>query len=81
MGVIRDSALVVAVAANGNPVIATIVNMLFFLAFTSLEAQVEELIWGARFHHWMDPVFALAFIAYAAYTVYACALFNSGERV
>ena len=80
MNVIRNSARVVAGAANGNPVITTIVSMLFFFAFTCLEAQIEELIWGARFHHWMDPVFASVFIAYAAYSVYACALFNSGER-
>ena len=74
---IYNSARTLARASNGNPVISTATVMLFFLMFNSLEAGIEELIFGERFHHWLDPVFQLLFMAYAAFSVFACAIHNS----
>ena len=79
--VIDKSAMTLSRSANGNPVITTVVVALFFLGFNMIEAQIETLIWGERFEHWLDPIFGAAFIAYAAYAVYACAVFNSTQRV
>jgi len=77
MNLIHESAMTVASAAQGNPVIATIVVIMFVLGIQMLEATVEQLIWGKRFEHWLDVVIISGSIAYAAYVVYACALFNS----
>ena len=65
-----------AQACDGNPVGTTVIVMLFFVMFSVLEATVEKLIFGERFEHLLDPLFQLAFIAYSAYAVCWCAVFN-----
>lgn len=75
--VIERSALTLAGASGGSPVTATVVVLLFYLFFNLLEATLEKLIFGDRVEHWLDPIFIAAFIAYAAYAVYACALHNA----
>ncbi|QJD58171.1 hypothetical protein HG264_04190 [Pseudomonas sp. gcc21] len=79
MDLIHKSAMTIASATQGNPVIATFVVIMFVLGIQMLEVTVEQLIWGERFEHWLDVVIIAASIAYAAYVVYACALFNSGR--
>ena len=69
-----------AQACDGSPVSSTVVVMLFFVMFNLVEANVEKLIFGERFEHLLDPVFALVFMGYAAYSVYYCAIFNSTKR-
>lgn len=70
-----------AQACEGNPVMSTILVMLFYLMFGMVEATVETLIWGNRFVHFMDdPVFSLMFMAYAAYAVWWCAVLNSSKK-
>lgn len=58
--------------------VTTVVVMMFYVAFNVVLASVERLFFGERFEHFLDPVFSLSFIAYAAYCVYGCAKFNSG---
>lgn len=77
MNAIHESAMTIARAAQGNPVLATFVVIMFALGIQVLEATVEQLVWGERFEHWLDVVVISGSIAYAAYVVYACALFNS----
>lgn len=74
---IYHSAMNLARAAKGNPVISTATVMLFYVMFNFMEAMIETLIFGERFEHWLDPLFQLAFMAYAAFSVYACAIHNS----
>lgn len=69
-----------AKASNGNPVISTATVMLFYVMFNLLEVSLETLIFGERFHHWLDPLFQLAFIAYSAYAVWWCAVFNGTKE-
>lgn len=69
-----------AQACDGSPVTSTVVVMLFFIMFNFFEAGVEVALFGKRFEHALDAVFALAFIAYAAYAVYWCAVFNSTKN-
>ena len=66
-----------AKASNGNPVISTVTIMLFYVFFSLLEGMIETLIFGERFEHWLDPFFIMAFIAYSAYAVWMCAVYNS----
>lgn len=80
MNAIQNSALTLAKAANGNPIITTVTVFLFYLFFNLLEAMVEKLMFGERFEHWLDPLFIGAFIFYSAYAVYACALYNSATE-
>ncbi|GGA80534.1 hypothetical protein GCM10011369_23080 [Neiella marina] len=77
MELLQKSVLMIAKAASGNPAIAVILVGLFYLAFNHGLALVETLIWGERFEHWLDPLFCLAFIVYAGYSVYGCALYNT----
>lgn len=79
MNIIHESAMTIARSAGGNPVTATLVVILFALGIQVIEATIERLIWGERFEHWLDVVILVATIAYAAYVIYACALFNSGR--
>lgn len=80
MNQLEKFTLALARASNGNPVISTATVMLFFVMFNMLEAGVEKLIFGERFEHWLDPVFMLAFIAYSAYAVWWCAVFNGSKE-
>lgn len=79
MNPIRKSAYIAAHACKGNPILTTLLVGLFYLAFNSLEAMVEELIFGDRFLHFLDPIFSLIAIAYAAYCVWQCAVYNSEQ--
>jgi hypothetical protein len=72
--------MVLARASDGNPILTTATVILFMLLFNVLEANVEKLIFGERFEHWLDPIFISAAIAYSAYAVYACAVFNSNKK-
>ncbi len=71
--------LALARAANGNPIITTITVMLFYVMFNVLEAGIETLLFGDLLHHWLDPIYQLGFIAYAAYAVYGCAVYNHNK--
>ena len=66
-------------ASNGNPVLSTATIMLFYVMFNLVEASIEMLIFGERFVHYLDPIFALIFMGYAAYTVCICAAINSRD--
>lgn len=69
----QKAALVVAAASGHNPAIGTLTVWLFYAAFCFVEAAIETLIFGEHFLHWLDPVFALLFMAFAGGVVWACA--------
>jgi hypothetical protein len=79
MNKIQQATYRLAQACDGSPVAATVVVMLFFVMFNFVEAGVEIALFGKRFEHALDGAFALVFMAYAAYAVYWCAVFN-GEK-
>ncbi len=81
MGRLRLATLSLAKASNGNPVISTATIMLFFVMFNLLEGQIERLIFGERFEHWLDPVFMCGFIAYSAYAVWMCDAYNIAREI
>ena len=76
MNRIKRSALLVAKSSKGNPVLATVTIILFYVMFNTLESVIEILLFGKRFEHWFDVLFGIIFIAYAAYCVYWCAIYN-----
>ena len=78
MNPIKKSATILAAAAEGNPIISTVVVTLFTLAINSLFISIETLMTGGRFDHVGDIALLVASIMYAAYTVYHCAVYNSG---
>lgn len=80
MNWLRKSAHTLVAACKGDPVFTTITTGLFWLAFNCFEGMIEKLIFGERFEHWLDPVFALVFIAWSAYAVYWCAVYNSASK-
>lgn len=80
MKITKRMAQRIAVASDGNPVIAAGTVFMFWLAFNLIEETVEKLIFGERFEHWLDPVFGVAFMAYAAWTVWICAEVQVGKR-
>ena len=81
MNIPQKSTLRFAQACDGNPVLSTATVILFFVLFNFFEAAVEEIIFGSSFHHILDPFIAAAFIAYAGYAVYWCAVFNTHKGV
>lgn len=80
MNKLQIATMALAKASGGNPVISTVTVMLFFVMFNLVLASIEKLIFGERFEHWLDPIFGTAFIAYSAYAVYYCAIFNSEKK-
>lgn len=80
MNILERTTYALARASKGNPVISTATVMLFFLMFTLLEALIEKLAFGERFEHWLDPIFVVAFIAYSAYAVLWCGIYNSHKE-
>lgn len=66
-------ATVVAASSNFNPLLSCLVVILFYIAFSVVEGFVEELVFGKSFVHWLDPFFASAFTAFAAFVVWICA--------
>lgn len=80
MNKIQHATFRLAQACDGSPVSSTLVVMLFFVMFNFVEAGVEIALFGNRFEHALDAVFALAFMAYSAYAVYWCAVFNSTKN-
>lgn len=78
MNPIKKSARVLAVASEGNPIISTVVVTMFTLAINALFGTIETLMTGSRFDHVGDIALLVASITYAAYTVYQCAVYNSG---
>lgn len=80
MNILQKSAAILAQACKGSPITSTIVVILFFFAFNFLEAAIEKIYIGKPFAHVLDPIFVACFIAYAAYAVYYCAVYNSSIR-
>ena len=69
---ILESAEILTQAVNGDPIFAVMLIALFYVAFNHLEETIEKLIYGERFTHFLDPIFIVAFTAYAGYCVYLC---------
>lgn len=80
MNKLEKATLALAKSSNGNPVISTATIMLFYVMFNLLESQIEKLIFGDRFEHWLDPIFIMVFICYSAYSVWWCAIFNGTKK-
>lgn len=78
MKFLSKSGEAIARSAKGNPIISTVLVILFYVMFSVIEATVERLLFGDHFEHLLDPFFGTAFMAYSAYCVYCCAVFNSG---
>lgn len=77
---LKRSNSALAASAEGNPIISVVVVGLFYMAFNVFLASFEQLIFGERFEHLLDPVFSLAFIGFAGYSVYGCAVYNSANH-
>ncbi len=80
MNKFKKVSFALAMASEGNPVLTTITIMLFYVMINMLECQIERLIFGERFEHWLDPIIVLSCIAYSAYLVWACAVYNTQEK-
>lgn len=76
MNKLKHSSLILAKASKGNPALATVTVILFYVMFNTLESVIEFLLFGKRFEHWVDVLFGIIFIAYSAYCVYWCAIYN-----
>jgi len=72
--------LALAKASRGNPVVSTCTVIIFYVMLSFCESQIEFLIFGERFVHWLDPVFNIIFISYSAYAVWYCAALNESEE-
>lgn len=74
--IIKRPAFVIARSSGGNPVLAMLVVFGFWVALNLVAGQVETLIWGSPFPHWMDVVVLVTAIIYAAACVWYCAVIN-----
>ena len=77
---IKNSVCRLVIASEGNPLMALLVIALFVIGINTLEVVIENLIWGNRFEHWLDIVILICAIAYGAYTVEVCAIYNANIK-
>lgn len=70
MNKLQAATFLLVKASNGNPIISTLVIVIFHVAFDRLEMKIEILLFGEHFVHWLDPIFILGFIAYAVYAIW-----------
>lgn len=68
--------IIVSLACKGNPILATLLVFLYYMAFSMIEAMIERLLFGERFEHWIDPFFALTFMMFAGLCSYQCAKYK-----
>lgn len=73
---VATSAGHLAAASKGEPMTTTAVIMMFYILVTIFTTNIERVFWGESFPHLFDPFVSGAFIAYAAYAVRACAVYN-----
>ena len=74
------SASIVCQSMADNAAGAVVVVMLFYFGFSAIEAQIETLIFGDRFIHFLDPIFSVLFMAYSGVVVYVCAARNAKDK-
>jgi hypothetical protein len=77
---IYRSARYLSASAKYNPVMALSLTWMSYLLFTIAEAQVETLIWGDRFEHWLDPVFLVLLALYQLAVIEVCAIMNETKK-
>ena len=77
---IYRSAKYLCASAKYNPIMALALTWMFYLLFTLAEAQVETLIWGDRFEHWLDPVFFVLLALYQFAVIEVCAIINETKK-
>ena len=80
MNFIFKSVTILVKAADGSPIVTTVVIFFFYLFFNLIEANIEELVFGKPFVHWLDPIFVGLTIIYSMLAVYECAMFKYGNR-
>ena len=80
MNKLQNATLRLAQASDGNPIITTVTVMLFYVMFSIVEHVIEKLFFGEAFLHIFDLIFALLTVAYSAYAVYWCAIYNTHKN-
>lgn len=74
---LQTSAYRLAQASEGNPIVSTVVVIIFYLMANVVEFAIEKVFFGGPFVHFFDVILAICAIAYGAYSVYWCAAYNS----
>lgn len=80
MNYLAGSGIILAASVEGSAIKAVLLVILYWAMFNVVESSIEKLIFGERFIHFLDPVFACMFIAYSGYAVWHCALYNNGSN-
>lgn len=80
MKCIHKSALTLANASKGNPVIALLVIFMLWFMFALVERGIEVLLYGEPFTHWFDVVVGVAVGTYSVYTVWVCGSVNINHK-
>ena len=66
-------------ASQGKVLTVLFVIVIVYIVVDKIEVMVERLIWGERFEHLLDPIILMALFAFAYYSVYLCALYQTGD--
>ncbi len=74
------SILTIVEATDRNPLSLIVIVFFLWCAFDLLEMTIEKLISGHHFAHWLDPIFQVLFIGYAAYGVFWCAALKAAAK-
>ena len=80
MNKLQTATLRLAQACDGNPVNTTLTVILFCFLINVLFYVIEKLFFGGPFVHVFDLILTVAAIAYSAYAVWWCAIYNTQKR-
>ena len=80
MNKLQTVTLRLAQASDGSPVNTTLTVILFYFLINVLFYVIEKLFFGGPFVHVLDLILAVIAIAYSAYAVWWCAIYNTQKR-
>jgi hypothetical protein len=80
MNKLQTATLRLAQASDGNPATTTLTVILFCFVINMLFYIIAKLFFGGSFVHIFDLILMVAAIAYSAYAVWWCAIYNTQKR-
>jgi hypothetical protein len=73
---VRKLTKALVIACKNDPLRTSGLLFIFYTVFTFLEGMLEELIFGERFLHALDPIFLLLFMGLGIMCVWGCYINN-----
>ena len=79
MKFINKYTLMLVIGCDKSPLRSTAMIFAFYIFFSIIQSSVERLIFGEMFENWLEPIFTLIFMVWAACAAYLCGVIRVEE--